>query len=84
VPDSWNVFWERLIIDSVAVLMIAFLAQGIWFLGVDLLARGNPGLEASLIRASARMGVPWVLGIAGGLGWAGWRAWKLSQELPRR
>jgi len=84
VPDSWNVFWERLIIDSVAVLVIAFLAQGIWFLGVDLLTRGNPGLEASLIRASARMGVPWVLGIAGGLGWAGWRAWKLSQELPRR
>jgi hypothetical protein len=41
-------------------------------------------LEASLIRASARMGVPWVLGIAGGVGWAAWRAWKLSQDVPRR
>ena len=84
MPDSWNVFWERLIIDSVAVLIMAFLAQGIWFLGVDLLTRANPGLEASLIRTSARMGVPWVLGIAGGMGWAVWRAWRIREDLPRR
>jgi len=84
VPDSWNVFWERLIIDSVAVLVMAFLAQGIWFLGVELLTRTNPALEASLIRASARMGVPWTLGLLGGLAWAAWRAWKIREELPRR
>ena len=84
MSDSWNVFWERLIVDSVAVLVMAFLAQGIWFLGVELLTQMNPGLEASLIRTSARMGVPWVLAILGGLGWAGWRAWRLSQEIPRR
>ena len=84
MSESWNVFWERLIVDSVAVLVMAFLAQGIWFLVVELLTRANPGLEASLIRASARMGVPWALGVFGGLGWAAWRAWRLSQETPRR
>jgi hypothetical protein len=84
LPDSWNVFWERLIVDCVAVLVFAFLAQGIWFLGVDLLTRASPGLDASLIRASSRIGVPWVLAILGGVGWAAWRAWRLGQEVPRR
>jgi len=84
VPDSWSVFWERLIVDCVAVLVIAFLVQGVWFLGVDLLTRASPGLEASLIRASSRIGIPWVLGILGGIGWASWRAWTLSQEVGHR
>jgi hypothetical protein len=76
LPDSWNEFWERLLVDSVAVLIFAFLIQGLWFLVVDLVVQGNPQLEAPLIRASSRLGVPWVLGMMAGVGWGVWRAWK--------
>lgn len=80
MPDSWSEFWERLLVDVVAVLILSFLLQGLWFFGVDLLKRMNPGLEPGLVRTSARLGTPWILAILFGIGWSAWRAWGISAE----
>ncbi len=84
MPDSWNAFWERLIVGVVGVIVISFVAQGVWFSVTDLLASVNPGLEAGLIRTSSRLGVPWILATAGGVAWVGWRAWGEVEREPVR
>ncbi len=84
MSDSWNAFWERLIIEGVMVLVAAFLIQGIWFLGTDLLVRWNPGFEAGLLRASARIGWAWAIGTMASLGWVVVRARTFLAESPTR
>lgn len=84
MADSWGDFWERLIVDGVIVLVVGFLAQGLWFWMTDLLAEMSPKLEPSLMATSARLGVPWFLGLLAGLGWCTWKAWSNSGEMAKQ
>jgi hypothetical protein len=84
LTDSWNAFWERLIIDGVAVLVGSFLLQGVWFFLVDLLVRWNPGFEPALLQTSSRIGWAWLICTAGMLFWVGVRARSEMQEFPTR
>jgi hypothetical protein len=84
LTDSWNVFWERLIIEGVAVLVGSFLLQGVWFFLVDLLVRWNPGFEPALLQASSRIGWAWLICTLGALFWVGVRARSEMQEFPTR
>jgi hypothetical protein len=84
LSDSWNAFWERLIIEGVAVLVGSFLLQGLWFLATDLLVGWSPGMEPGLLGMSARLGWVWALGTLAALTWVVFRARTLLEESPRR
>jgi hypothetical protein len=84
LSDSWNAFWEKLIVEGVAVLVASFVVQGLWFLGTDLLVGWNPGFEPALLRASARLGWVWVLGTMGMLAWVALRARGALETVPSR
>lgn len=78
MDDSSSRFWETLISDWVAVGVIAFGVQGLWFGLVALLEATAPGLQPGLDRASGVLfeltklsegqGWPAVLGVLAGLG----------------
>ncbi len=55
MDDSWVRFWERLILDWVAVAVGAFILQGLWFGVTSYLASVRPDLEPTLVTASARL-----------------------------
>jgi len=74
LDDSGNGFWERLIGEWVGVLVLGFVVQGLWFGLVSLLTQVDPGLEPNLVRISAFLGIPWVLGIVVALVWGVGRA----------
>lgn len=93
MDDSSSRFWERLTADWVAVLIAAFAIQGLWFGMVSLIVDADPGAAEGLGRASAFLfefpalkagqGLPWVLGILGGLVWGVKRA-LAAGEAPGR
>ncbi len=67
MADSWDGFWERLVVDALAVAVLAFAVQGLWFGLADLLVRWNVGEKSALVAASERLGTVWLAGIAVGL-----------------
>jgi hypothetical protein len=83
VADSWDGFWERLVVDAVAVVVLAFTVQGLWFGLADLLVRWNVAEKSSLVAASARLGYVWVATIVAGLALSVWRA-LAARKSPRR
>ena len=83
MADSWGRFWERLVVDAVAVVVLAFVIQGLWFGLSDLLVRWNVGEKGALEAASAKLGFAWLTGIVVGLGWSLKRALD-ARTGPRR
>lgn len=77
MDDSTKRFWDTLIADWVAVGVIAFGVQGLWFGLVAALAASAPDLQPGLDQASAVLfeltklsegqGWPAVLGVLAGL-----------------
>jgi len=68
-------FWERLVVDAVAVVVLGFVLQGLWFAGTAALADWRPDLELALRKASERFLAAWIVLMLAGLGWAARRAW---------
>jgi hypothetical protein len=75
VGDSWGRFWERLIVDAVAVLVLGFVLQGLWFAAGAAATHWRPDLEPALRKASGRFLAVWIVGQALGLAWSFMRAW---------
>ncbi len=82
MDDSKSRFWEQLIADWVIVAVLAFMLQGLWFGAGRLLVAQSPGLESTLDTFSARLGVPWLLAIAGGFTWGAFRAFAARRRVP--
>ena len=74
MDDSWSRFWDRLIVDWVAVVVGAFVLQGIWFAAVAALTGYQPDLEPTLAATTGRLALPWGLVAAVGLTWGVIRA----------
>ncbi len=74
MADSSARFWDRLIVDGVAVLVIAFVFQGLWFAGGNAVTEWRPDLEPAVRKVSERFLALWVLGILLGLAWSVKRA----------
>lgn len=75
LDDSWGRFWERLIIDAVAVLVVGFVFQGLWFAAGHAVTGWRPDLEPAFRKASERFLALWILGMLVGLGLGVKRAW---------
>lgn len=75
VDESWGRFWDRLIIDAVAVLVFGFVLQGLWFAAGAATTEWRPDLDPAFRKASERFLGLWVAGIVGGLLWGVKRAW---------
>ena len=72
-------FWDRLVVDAVAVLVLGFVAQGIWF-GLTAAVTGwRPDLEPALRKASERFLALWVVGMVAGVAWGVKKAWDEQQ-----
>ena len=83
--DSWGRFWERLVTEWVAIGVFGFVVQGLWFGLVSVLVESRPGMESGLLDVSAKLGVPWAVGILLGLAWSVKRAMDARNEpLGRR
>lgn len=83
MADSWDGFWERLVVGAVAVVVLAFGVQGLWFGLADLLVRWNVAEKAALTSASARLGYVWLTGLAVGL-FLSFRRALQARKSPRR
>ncbi len=82
--DSSSRFWERLIVDWVAVAVVGFGLQGLWFGFTSLWVSQNPEMKTSLVGFSAKLGWPWLAAVLVGFGWGLKRAWDAKQEPVRR
>ena len=79
MDDSWGRFWDRLVVDAVAVLVLGFVLQGLWF-ALGAAATGwRPDLEPALRKASERFLALWVAGMIAGMAWSVKRAWDERQ-----
>ena len=74
MDDSWSRFWDRLVVDWVAVVVGAFVLQGLWFAMVSALTGYQPDLEGTLATTTSRLALPWGLVTAVGLTWGVIRA----------
>ena len=81
--DPWTRFWERLIVDWVAVTVVAFGLQGLWFGFTTLWVSQAPDMKPALTGVSAKLGWPWLLAVAVGLVWGVKRALD-AREAPSR
>ena len=84
MDDPWGRFWERLVVDWVAVAVLGFGLQGLWFGLTSFLDGLSPELEPTLVKVSARLGVPWLVAVLLGFAWGVKRAWEARHDLPRR
>jgi hypothetical protein len=82
--DPWSPFWERLIVDWVAVAVLGFGVQGLWFGLTALWVGQDPDIKPTLVGLSSRLGWPWMIAILGGFVWGVRRAWSARQEPARR
>jgi hypothetical protein len=92
MDESWSRFWDRLIGDWVAILVLAFGIQGLWFGLVRVVA--GPGTDAGgllgrvseLFFVPFREGLPSAGGAAVALGllWAVKRAFDARSEFSGR
>jgi hypothetical protein len=82
--DPWGRFWERLVVDWVAVAVLGFGLQGLWFGFASFWAAQSPNMKPVLRTVSANLGWLWVAGIVGGLLWGAKRAWDARQDAARR
>lgn len=82
--DSSSRFWERLIVDWVAVAVLGFGLQGLWFGFTNFLVSLNPDMKTELVGLSAKLGWPWMIAVVAGLAWGVWRAWGVREESLRR
>jgi hypothetical protein len=80
LDDSWGRFWERLIIDAVAVLVIGFALQGLWFAAGGALTGWRPDLTPGFQKASERFLALWIAVLVIGLGVGVKRAWAAKVE----
>jgi hypothetical protein len=80
VADSSARFWDRLIVDGVALLTIAFVLQGLWFAGGSAVSDWRPDLEPAVRRVSERFLALWVVGLGVGFIWGVKRAWEARDE----
>ncbi len=80
--ESWGRFWDRLIVDAVAVLVLGFVLQGLWFAGGAAAVQWRPDLDPAFRQASARFLGLWVAGLVAGLLWGVKRAWGERQSGP--
>ena len=74
MSESWARFWDRLIVDGVTVLVVAFVLQGVWFAGGNAVTDWRPDLEPTVQRVSERFLALWVVALLGGLAWGVKRA----------
>ena len=74
MDDSWSRFWDRLVVDWVAVVVGAFVLQGLWFALVAALTACQPDLQDPLATTTTRLGLPWGLIAIVGLTWGVIRA----------
>ena len=82
--DPWGRFWERLVVDWVAVAVLGFCLQGLWFGFASFWAAQNPNMKPVLGSFSAKLGWPWIGAIVLGLGWGAKRAWDARKDAGRR
>jgi hypothetical protein len=85
VDESWGRFWDRLIVDVVAVLVFGFVLQGLWFALGAAATDWRPDLDPTFRKASERFLGLWVAGLLAGLLWSVKRAWgeKHAGPAPR-
>lgn len=74
MEDRQGRFWERLVVDGVAVLVLGFVLQGLWFAATAAVTDWRPDLEPAFRRASGRFLLLWIVAMGLGLLWAGLRA----------
>ena len=79
MSDSWGRFWDRLVVDGVAVFVVGFVLQGLWFAGGSALTHWHPDLEPTLRNVSERFLALWVAGTGIALLWAVKRAWSARE-----
>lgn len=82
--DPWARFWERLIVDWVAVAVIGFGLQGLWFGFTSLWVSASPDMKPVLVGASGKLGWPWLGALLVGFGWGVKRAFQARQDPLRR
>ncbi len=75
MDESWGRFWDRLIVDAVAVLVLGFVLQGLWFAAGAAATAWRPDLDPGFRTASSRFLGIWVAGLVAGLLWGVKRAW---------
>ncbi|MFN8179136.1 MAG: hypothetical protein U0167_14495 [bacterium] len=80
MDDSWGKFWERLIIDAVAVLVVGFALQGLWFAAGAAVTGWRPDLTAGFQKASERFLAVWIAVLVVGLFAGVKRAWTAKHE----
>ncbi|MCP5111221.1 MAG: hypothetical protein GY953_10335 [bacterium] len=80
MDDTWGEFWETLIAWWVAVLLAAFLLQGLWFGVGSFLIERSAEIQPKWEAASGRLGVPWLLAILIGWAWGTRRALSAKRE----
>lgn len=79
MDDSWGRFWERLIVDAVSVLVVAFVLQGVWFAVGTVVSDWRPELEPGFRRISGGFLALWIVGVAAGLLGGVKRAWSAKR-----
>lgn len=79
MEDRQGRFWERLIVDAVAVLVLGFALQGLWFAAGAALTDWRPDLEPAFRKASGRFLALWIAAVGVGLAWGVRRAWSARE-----
>jgi threonine/homoserine/homoserine lactone efflux protein len=80
VVDSLGRFWERLIVDTVGVVVVGFVLQGLWFAAGNAVTGWRPEFEPAYQKVSERFLALWVLGLGVGLAWGVRRAWSARRD----
>lgn len=83
MDESAGRFWNRLIVDAVAVLVLGFVLQGLWFALGAAVTGWRPDLEVPFRKASERFLALWVAGMIAGTAWGVKRAWDERAEGAR-
>lgn len=79
MDDSWGKFWERLIVDAVAVLVLGFVLQGLWFAAGTAITDWRPELASGFRKVSGQFLALWIAATLAGLVVAVKRAWSAKQ-----
>lgn len=74
MSERSGAFWDRLIVDWVAVVVGAFVLQGFWFTLLSAIPASQADLAQTMSGVTSKLFIPWGIAILGGLTWSVFRA----------